>query len=495
MKKIYPLFFFLIISVSSFSQTGTVADSLVRDSVPILLTDTTSYNSHARMMIYGGINGNSGFVEEDSLTKYLLFYDKKPDTASFSSIWFRELKNMTPETVFLESNDSIQVSNPQATNAGVVFYEELHDSTITIKGLLIDPLTMTGLDTVSVVTVPEPVKIVANSDYILWIKDSILFRQSFTVNSGTITLGTTDTLTTHATDVCVADYIPTPPINFLGEFVFLTYEDSQSYLCGGVDSGSISEIHFNYTPYLYYKKNGTVFQRPGVYNTPEAAVVLYNNDTIVPEHAVGFMECMNSFLMAFVPNIFPNVFNYCYLGHTYPPYYLASDTFIFPGANSLILGGGNYTLYSYPFSIGDSINNLSMFSGFVIDPDVPGACVASNEMIIIEVQHNNANLLYLVRGAITDCFENINNIKDNPFSLQVFPNPVQKAININYQSETNEPVILSLTDITGKTIDEIQIKSVTGENYYCWEKPELASGVYLLTISQGNKKQTIKLIK
>ncbi len=116
-------------------------------------------------MSYGGDVG--GWVEENSSTKYLLFYDKKPDTASFSSIWFRELKNMTPETIFLQSNDSIQVSNPQATNAGVLFYEEQQDSTITVKGLLIDPLTMIGLDTVSIVTVHEPVKMVANSDYVL----------------------------------------------------------------------------------------------------------------------------------------------------------------------------------------------------------------------------------------------------------------------------------------------------------------------------------------
>ena len=398
----YLLFLFPVYSV--FSQT--VADSLVRDSVPILLTDTTSYNTHARIMVYS----SSGSIYEDNSSVYLLFYDKQPDTATYSSIWCRELKTMTPETVFLQSNDSVRYSNPQATNSGVIFYEERRDSTVTVKGLLIDPLTMTGLDTVTVFTTQAPVKMVANSMYVFWLKDSILFRQEFSINSNIISLNALDTLSTHATDVCVADYIDNFGYYFYGDFAFLSYGNSQFYLFKGdnysigiLDSGLISGIHFNYSNnYLFYKKDSkeVCYSSSWGQFTP---IVLFGNDTVVPEYAVADNGIMGSKVygtvrrMAFVPDSFPNVFNYCATDNNN---FMASDTFYFPDDY-------NYweDFYAYPFPANDTVKNLIMHRGFIFFQNYE--TYTWDLKIVFEVKHNNGNALYLVRSSVSDVGGNI----------------------------------------------------------------------------------------
>ncbi|MCD6366500.1 MAG: T9SS type A sorting domain-containing protein [Bacteroidales bacterium] len=488
MKKLYLFLSFITIISGSFAQS--VADTLVRDSIPILLTDTTSYNSHARMMIYSS-NYTGYSAEEDSSTAYLLFYDKQPDTALYSSIWYRELRTMSPETVFLQSNDSVRVSNPQATNSGVVFYEERQDSSITVKGLLIDPLTMTGLDTVTVFTTQAPAKMVANSMYVFLLKDSILFRQSFSINSNMVSLGVLDTLSTHATDVCVADYIGSPGSgSFLGNYAFTCYDNSMLHLYYGnvLDSGLISDIHYNYSEIFFYKKEGVIHS--SYYGIP---IVRYGNDTLIPNHAVGTQECPNYNEMAFVPETFPNVFNFSYLGNS--PYYFASDTFVYPSNYPMSLVWGNNVLYAYPFPNGDTIKSLIMYRGFIIDPFVPCACSASDGKIIIEVQHLNVRLLYLVRITETDCFEKVEMQKTNLFPLMVFPNPVKKEININFQSETTNPVFVTINNLMGQQVDAVEIKPVTGKNHYLWKTADLPHGVYLLILMQDGKTQTVKFVK
>ncbi len=320
-------------------------------------------------------------------------------------------------------------------------------------------------------------------------KDSVLFRQSFNVSSGIITLGTTDTLSTHAIDVCVADYVSNYSTEGNTDIAYLTHENNQSYLYRKnyypnlFDSGLITNIHFNYNDFLFYQKDSLLYQDNTV------VYVHYGNDTLMVEYPVvdfGTIGCKTepySSRMAFVPDIFPNVFNYGTAGEGYYGPYNCSDTLV-----ENLVGD----LYAYPFPLNDTVRNLIMQRGYVFFNDA--VALTWNLKIIFEVGHDNRNALYMVRSSVSDVAGAISS-EHNPMALQVFPNPMQKEININYQSEINEPVKISLSYITGKTIDEIQIKSVPGENHYCWKNPKLAPGVYLLTLRQGDKTQTIKLIK
>ncbi len=448
MEKIYFLLVLFVAAGNTFAQT--VTDSLVRDSVPILLTDTTSYNTHARIMVYSGNYSDPYHTMEDSATAYLLFYDKQPDTATYSSIWYRELRTMTPETVFLQSNDSVQYSNPQATNSGVIFYEEKRDSTIAVKGLLIDPLTMNGLDTITVCTIQSPVKMVANAWYVFWLKDSILCRQQFSITGNTVSLDALDTLSIHATDICVADFISNSFSEFYGDFAYLSYENNQTYLFKGdsyiLDSGLISDIHFNYTNFLYYKKAGVVYTYPHFYSN-EIPIVLYDNDTLTPEYAVadeGITYSKTSGAlkrMAFVPDSFSNVFNFA--ASDYQPFN-ASDTFVF--SDPIVFDDG---LYAYPFPAGDTVRNLIMHRGYIIYLGTDN--VTWDLKIVFEVTHDSVSSLYMVRSSVSDIGGNVTT-QENLFSVNLFPNPAMNNLTISINNAQLTINNISILDLTGKQI-------------------------------------------
>ena len=85
----------------------------------------------------------------------------------------------------------------------------------------------------------------------------------------------------------------------------------------------------------------------------------------------------------------------------------------------------------------------------------------------------------------------------NEFSLNevsLWPNPVKGILNVKLKNATNEDVRISLFDLQGRKIttsvdkvtNAIFIKEVDTKN--------ISSGVYLLSIEQGNKKATKKII-
>ncbi|MCF6185278.1 MAG: T9SS type A sorting domain-containing protein [Bacteroidales bacterium] len=487
MKTIY------LLSVLWFFATNlpaqTVADSLVRDSVPILLTDTTSYNTHPRMMIYSGNQS----TYEDSTTAYLLFYDKTPDTASYASIWYRDLKNMGPETVFLQSNDSVRYCNPQATNAGVIFYEEWHDTLVSIKGLLIDPLTVSGLDTVTVTTLPPPLKMVANAGSVLWIADSVLYRLPFTVNSGTLVPCSLDTVSANAVDVCVADNVADPwyPSGSYA-FAYSKHENNTDYLYENnlyaslIDSGMISGIHYNYnSTYFYYKKNDTVrcHTAAGYFFSPSYPIALMGNDTMALELAtsdegIALSKVSGYFIRtAFVPGTLYNVFNYS----TFNGYYLAADTFVFPDPYQ------QDGIYSYPFPPIDTIKNIIMQRGFIFY--TTNYTTTWDLKIILEVGHDSICSLYLVNSSVSDIVGSNNRNVDNS-GVQIYPNPAGNELWVEYLFVPgNAPETIDIFTLDGKRIFSQKINTAYG--ILQLDVSGIQAGNYIVKTGKYSKQITI----
>lgn len=79
------------------------------------------------------------------------------------------------------------------------------------------------------------------------------------------------------------------------------------------------------------------------------------------------------------------------------------------------------------------------------------------------------------------------------FSLKVYPNPTSDSFKINYISSSNEVVKLAAYDITGKTIETLNVDydaindQQIGNDY--------APGVYLISLKQGDINKTIRVIK
>jgi len=80
--------------------------------------------------------------------------------------------------------------------------------------------------------------------------------------------------------------------------------------------------------------------------------------------------------------------------------------------------------------------------------------------------------------------------------LQIDPNPFFDSLQIKFHQAEKEHVKLSVSDYKGNEIEVLVDKILTtGDQIINWNKPDLNPGIYLITIKQGNKTQSIKTIK
>lgn len=80
-------------------------------------------------------------------------------------------------------------------------------------------------------------------------------------------------------------------------------------------------------------------------------------------------------------------------------------------------------------------------------------------------------------------------------STSVYPNPFIDYLSVQFNSSSQEQVLVQLSDLSGKTIASRSFP-VSGDGYYNIDVPENAKeGIYLLTIRQGKRVEYLKLVK
>jgi hypothetical protein len=80
-------------------------------------------------------------------------------------------------------------------------------------------------------------------------------------------------------------------------------------------------------------------------------------------------------------------------------------------------------------------------------------------------------------------------------SLSMFPNPANQFAILNYVANLNTELQIAISDITGKEIQKHYTQTSIGTNIEKLNVEGLKSGVYFITISDGNNSKNIKLIK
>ncbi|TRX23772.1 T9SS type A sorting domain-containing protein [Flavobacterium franklandianum] len=79
------------------------------------------------------------------------------------------------------------------------------------------------------------------------------------------------------------------------------------------------------------------------------------------------------------------------------------------------------------------------------------------------------------------------------FSLRVYPNPSTDSFKINYISSSNEEVKVTAYDMTGKTIESLNVDYDAINNQQIGN--DYAPGVYLISLKQGDINKTVRVIK
>lgn len=106
---------------------------------------------------------------------------------------------------------------------------------------------------------------------------------------------------------------------------------------------------------------------------------------------------------------------------------------------------------------------------------------------------------YNAGGDVTICFDEIITHAENHFSsrgnFSVFPNPFTNEFSLNFESAENENILLSLHDVSGKTVFEKNIAVAKGENQiYLSGLNDLSKGIYILKIQAKTFSKTEKVI-
>ena len=81
--------------------------------------------------------------------------------------------------------------------------------------------------------------------------------------------------------------------------------------------------------------------------------------------------------------------------------------------------------------------------------------------------------------------------KENAFAVKVYPNPSQDQFTLIVKGDLNEKIEINLYDITGRKIQTL----TAGANEMIRFGEKLKAGAYLAKVRQGNKQETVKLIK
>lgn len=92
----------------------------------------------------------------------------------------------------------------------------------------------------------------------------------------------------------------------------------------------------------------------------------------------------------------------------------------------------------------------------------------------------------------------IDDLTNNPFSLNIFPNPAGAAegFTLSFETLKTQDIVMLITDISGKTIYRDVYKNVSGQTqkFIHTNNIYLSEGVYFISLNNGEFSQTKKLV-
>lgn len=86
-------------------------------------------------------------------------------------------------------------------------------------------------------------------------------------------------------------------------------------------------------------------------------------------------------------------------------------------------------------------------------------------------------------GSVPNGVVNVNNITP---SIEIYPNPATGYANISYESVTAGNVHISVTNLSGSTVTEVDFKKSRGANTFPIDISKIASGIYFVKMSDEN---------
>ncbi len=80
-------------------------------------------------------------------------------------------------------------------------------------------------------------------------------------------------------------------------------------------------------------------------------------------------------------------------------------------------------------------------------------------------------------------------------TFSLYPNPTTQNITLKYTSSIPAAYACTITDITGREVQNTQIQAMTGQNISQVNIQNLSAGMYIISLQNGNTVQRVKFIK
>ena len=163
------------------------------------------------------------------------------------------------------------------------------------------------------------------------------------------------------------------------------------------------------------------------------------------------------------------------------------------GRIQLFLTGGfgpyTYSLNNFTYQNSNVFNGLNagIYMGYVKDSR---GCVGS--LSLIEVGPSCPSIANKGNQQIPIPLKETKTVSTGSIlTIQAYPNPSATAFTVKITGAAQEKTTLILTDIMGRKILQ---EDLAGKQLYCFGN-NVEAGIYLLQVVQGDRKQSLKLIK
>ncbi|MCI4441921.1 MAG: T9SS type A sorting domain-containing protein, partial [Lentimicrobium sp.] len=116
-----------------------------------------------------------------------------------------------------------------------------------------------------------------------------------------------------------------------------------------------------------------------------------------------------------------------------------------------------------------------------------------DQIVTVTVPHDKGKEISVTTKPATNHKSSIsgNPIENLPFASKVWPNPSTNSFNLEVQSTSDEKVVLTVFDINGRLLSNLNANSNQTTSF----GKDLKAGTYLILVRQGNNSNTIKVVK
>jgi hypothetical protein len=139
----------------------------------------------------------------------------------------------------------------------------------------------------------------------------------------------------------------------------------------------------------------------------------------------------------------------------------------------------------------------STFSGNEYDMDTVTYFVRSRDLSIHQIEFTYSTLSSSGITALRKRTVSTNSVKDATVPVQTWalaPNPASDQVNVVLDAKANSEAYILVTDITGKIIKNLAINVKPGMNAFRFQTGDMPSGMYIVTVSNGQWKLSNKLV-